>query len=84
MRPGLQEILARCQVYQVPPPAWHDFLRQAALGSIAGGRIYDMHIAEIARACGAQIVVTANMRHFSSLLRHGIRVLSPEEFTGLL
>lgn len=79
-----EEILARCRVFQVPATVWHEFLRQAARDTIAGGRIYDMHIAEIARTCGAEIVVTANTRHFSSLLRHGIRVLSPEEFSRLV
>ena len=45
-----------------------------------GGRIHDAHIAEIARAAGAAVVVTDNRRHFMASLRHGIRVETPTEF----
>jgi predicted nucleic acid-binding protein len=43
-------------------------LRAASRDVIAGGRIYDAHIAEIARAAGAAVVVTDNRRHFLSAL----------------
>jgi predicted nucleic acid-binding protein len=46
---------------------------------VAGGRIYDAHIAEIARLAGASIVVTDNRRHFTILMKHGVRVLRPKE-----
>jgi predicted nucleic acid-binding protein len=52
--------------------AWHD--------TIVGGRIYDAHIAEVARAAGARVVVTDNRRHFLSALRYGLRVETPAEF----
>jgi hypothetical protein len=48
---------------------------------VAGGRIYDAHIAEIATISGAEIVVTENRRHFLSLLAQGVRVLSAAELT---
>jgi tetratricopeptide (TPR) repeat protein len=37
---------------------------------------------EVARAAGARTVVTENRRHFTSLLRHGITVLTAEEFAA--
>ena len=45
-----------------------------------GGRVYDAHIAEIARLAGTRVVVTDNRRHFTTLLRAGVRVLTTEEF----
>lgn len=42
---------------------------------VAGGRLYDAHVAETARRAGARLVVTDNARHFSVLRAHGIRVL---------
>ena len=52
--------------------------------AIAGGRIYDAHIAEVAKAAGADVVVTDNRRHFLSALRHGMRVETPSEFVAAL
>ena len=54
----------------------------AAEDRLAGGRIYDLHIGEIARYAGATVLVSDNRRHFSSLLRHEIRVLSAKEFAA--
>jgi len=59
-------------------------LQAAARDAIAGGRIYDTHIAETARAAGATVIVTDNRRHFLSALRYGIRVETPTEFAGAL
>jgi len=47
---------------------------------MAGGRVYDAHIAEAARLAGAELVVTENRRHFVPLMRYGIRVLTAAEF----
>ena len=76
-----EEILGRFRVYQLAERARGAFLRSAANDRTAGGRIYDAHIAEIARLAGGKTVVTDNRRHFTALLRYGIRVLSTEEFT---
>ncbi|MDP9121107.1 MAG: PIN domain-containing protein [Acidobacteriota bacterium] len=70
-----QEVFARFLVHGLPVERREEFLVSAAGQSTVGGRVYDAHIAEIARLAGAQIVVTENRRHFTSLLRHGIRVL---------
>jgi predicted nucleic acid-binding protein len=47
---------------------------------MTGGRIYDAHIAHVARAAGATLIVTDNRRHFLASLRYGIRVETPTEF----
>lgn len=74
-----EEVLARFLVRALPPDARGSLLALAGAESIAGGRLYDLHIAEIARRTGAKKVVTENRRHFTSLLAHGIPVLSSEE-----
>ena len=77
-----EEILSRFEVRQIPDDHRRSFLHAAADDRLVGGRIYDAHIAEIARLSGARTVVTDNRRHFAALARHGIRVLSAEEFAG--
>jgi predicted nucleic acid-binding protein len=77
-----EEILERFQVHQLPVAGWRTFVHEAAQERTAGGRVYDAHIAEIARAAGARVVVTDNRRHFTALLRHGIRVASAKEFAA--
>lgn len=79
-----EEVLARFQVHQLPPEARKGFFESAARDRIVGGRIYDCHIAEIAKGAKADIVVTENRRDFISLLPHGIRVLSAAEFLDKL
>jgi len=78
------EVLARFDVQQLPAGAWGEFLRAAARDASAGGAIYDAHIAEIAYRSGAKTLVTDNRRHFLSLLRYGVRVLTTAEFVGEL
>jgi predicted nucleic acid-binding protein len=78
------EVFARMAVHDLPDTARVPMLRAAAADVITGGRIYDAHIAEVARSVGAEIVVTDNRRHFLSALRFGMRVETPAEFmTGL-
>lgn len=77
-----EEILARFSIYSLPGELQEDFLIAAMGEGTKGGRIYDAHIAEIARQAGARLVVTENRRHFTSLLRHGIRVLVSAELVG--
>jgi hypothetical protein len=75
-----EEVLARLEVRQLPEQARQPFLHGLAQDRVVGGRVYDAHIAEIARLSGARTVVTDNRRHFAVLARHGIRVLGAEEF----
>lgn len=81
------EILARFEVRELGPERHTPFLAAVSQEGIHGGRIYDSHIAEVARTAGAQAVVTNNRRHFVGLLRYGIRVLTAEDLAqelGLL
>jgi predicted nucleic acid-binding protein len=76
-----EEILARFEIHDLPARSRSDFLRVCARERIRGGRVYDAHIAEVARAAGASVVVTENQRDFAVLERHGIPVL---DTAGLL
>jgi predicted nucleic acid-binding protein len=67
-------------VHDLPAGDRARLLRAAAEDGTAGGRIHDAHIAEVARAAEATIIVTDNRRHFLGALRHGIRVETPAEY----
>ena len=75
-----QEVFARIAVHDLPAADRVVMLRAAAHDAIAGGRIYDAHIAEVARAVRASVIVTDNRRHFLSALRFDVRVETPAEF----
>lgn len=77
-----EEVLSRMTVHDLPASGRTPMLRAAVGDRVAGGRIYDMHIAEVARAVGAEVVVTDNRRHFVSALRYGLRVETPAEFAA--
>jgi len=77
-----EEILPRFSVHDLPAEHREEFLVSATGEGTTGGRIYDTHIAEIARQAGARLVATENRRHFTPLLRHGIRVLVSSELAG--
>ena len=76
----LEEVLSRMAVHDLPVADRTQMLQSAARDGMGGGRIYDAHIAEVARAAGAEVVVTDNRRHFLSALRYGMRVETPSEF----
>ena len=75
-----EEVFGRMAVNDLPAAARGAMLHTAARDGISGGRIYDAHIAEIARAVGAAVIVTDNRRHFVSALRYDMRVETPSEF----
>ena len=79
-----EEVFARMTVHDLPAADRLAMLRGAARDAIAGGRIYDSHIADVARASGARVVVTDNRRHFVSALRYDLRVETPAEFLETL
>jgi predicted nucleic acid-binding protein len=79
-----EEVFARVVVHELPSSGRRAFLRAAADDGTAGGRVYDAHIAEVARTAGASVVVTDNRRHFMAALRHGLRVETPAEFLRAL
>ena len=79
-----EEVFARMAVHDLPSGDRQGLLQAAARDNISGGRIYDAHIAEVAKAAGAGVIVTDNRRHFLGALRHGIRVETPAEFVASL
>jgi len=79
-----QEILARMAVHDLPVVPRRAFVRSLAQDGIVGGRVYDAHIADVARAAAATVIVTDNRKHFVSALRHGLRVETPSEFLSAL
>ncbi len=70
-----EELLGRLRVVDLPAGARLAMLHGVVRERVAGGRLYDAHIAETARRAGAPLVVTDNVRHFSALRAHGIRVV---------
>lgn len=70
-----EELLGRLQVVELPASARLELVCEVVRERLAGGRLYDAHIAEVARRAGARLVVTDNVRHFSGLRLHGVRVL---------
>jgi predicted nucleic acid-binding protein len=79
-----EEVFARMALHDLPAANREGMLRLVAEDGIAGGRIYDVHIAEVARAAGARVIVTDNRRHFLAALRHGLRVETPGEFLAAM
>ena len=77
-----EEVFSRLNIHDLPPGDRLTMVQAAARDGVAGGRIYDSHIAEVARAAGATVVVTDNRRHFVSALRYGMRVETPAEFVA--
>jgi len=79
-----EEIFERLGVFGLPDDLQRSFLRSLAQQGITGGRIYDAHIAEVARHAGATVIVTDNRKHFLAALRYGIRVDTPSEYASSL
>ena len=75
-----EEVFARMTVHDLPEAERVSMMSAAVRDGVAGGRIYDAHIAEIARAADAAVIVTDNRRHFLAALKHGLRVETPAEF----
>ena len=75
-----EEVFARMTVHDLPDVDRLSVLRSAARDRVGGGRIYDSHIAEVARAAQATVVVTDNRRHFISALRYHMRIETTAEF----
>jgi len=74
-----EEVVERFRICSLPRDRRLPFIRSAAHDAVVGGRLYDAHIGEIARLTGADVVATENRRHFTSLMRHGVRVLTAAE-----
>ena len=72
------------RVHDLPAEGYPPMLNAAARDGVAGDRIYDAHLAEVARSSGSEVVVTDNRRHFVSALRYGRRVETPAEFLSTI
>jgi len=75
-----EEILCRLKIAELPSSSRKQLFDTAAEEKLRGGRIYDLHIGEIARTVRTTVLVTDNRRHFSPLLGHRIRVLTASQF----
>jgi hypothetical protein len=73
------EVLGRFKVCDLPAAARPSLLRAAVQDRLAAGRVYDTHIAQVARSSGAAAVITESRRDSISLLRHGPSVLTAAE-----
>lgn len=73
-----EEILARFKVHQLPPDELEAFFPSALEEQVVGARIYDLHLASVARVAGAAAIVTDNPGHFRSF-DGGTRVLTSDE-----
>ena len=76
------EVFARLRVCDLEERQWRSLFVSATAEGIAGGRIYDAYIGEVARQAGARLLVTDNRLHFTALLRYETRVLTSAEFTA--
>jgi hypothetical protein len=74
-----REVLPRFRTLDLPSGARRRLLHDCVRTGIRGGRLYDAHIAEVARASGARLVITENVRHFSVLESRGVAVMSAAE-----
>lgn len=79
MRVLEDDVLSSWRVCELPADLRLGFLQTLVRERVVGGRLYDTHIAEIARSAGAGTVVTENRRHFTGLMRHGVRVVDASE-----
>jgi predicted nucleic acid-binding protein len=79
-----EEVVNRMSVADLPEAARLASLRGFADENVTGGRVYDAHIADVARTTGARVIVTDNRRHFVSAMRYGIRVETAVEFVRSL
>lgn len=78
-----EEILARFRVRQLPDGKFDEIFDSALEAGVRGARIYDFHLAAVARAAGAAAIVTDNPRHFRTT-DDELRVLTSEELAGEL
>ncbi len=58
--------MAWLEVVDLPVRERVSFFRSAVAQRVAGGRLYDAHIAAIARSCGASVIVTEYVRRVRS------------------
>ncbi len=78
------EIVSRIAIKSLPSTARRRLFELAMREGVAGGRIYDAHISEIAHSAQASMLVTDNPRHFTPLLHRAMEVVTSVELAGRL
>ena len=73
------EVLDRFEVADLPAGQRRTFFAACGREGVLGGRLYDSHIAAVARSSGVRVAVTDNPRDFTNLERQGIRVVTAAE-----
>ncbi len=66
-REVINSIVAEAEVITLDSSTYLTFLDTAVVEGISGGRVYDALIAETARAAGAEVLLTFNVRHFAGV-----------------
>lgn len=66
----------RGEVVGLDAPAYWPAVERAAAAGVSGGRVYDALIAETARAAGAEVLLTFNVRHFAGIAG-GMAIVEP-------
>ena len=79
-----EEVLARFEIADLPAIGRLEFLQDCARAGVRGGRLYDAHLAAVAKAARARLVVTENRRDFAGLEGGGIRVADAAESLKLI
>ncbi len=74
------EVFSRLQIGLLPKSQLRPFLLDAVAARIAGGRVFDAHIAAVAHHMNASVIVTENKRHFAVVEKKHIPVLDAGEF----
>lgn len=77
-----QELLGRFEVLDLPADKRPAFVHSLASENVAGGRLYDAHIAEVAYQSGARTLITENLRYFAFIRHRGVEVLSCSDFAA--
>ncbi len=77
-----EDFVPRLEIHDFDGTRRASFLSEVRLQGVVGARIYDTHIAEVARQSGCETFITGNGRHFTALQRHGIRVLTADEMAS--
>ena len=79
-----EEVLARFEIVDLPAIRRLELLQDCARAGVRGGRAYDAHLAAVARAARARLIVTENRRDFAGLEGSEIRIADAAESLKLI
>ena len=78
------EIMSRIRIKSLPSTARTRLFELVVREGVAGGRVYDAHISEIAHSARASVLVTDNPRHFKPLLHRTMEIVTAAELAARL